>query len=258
MFARPIFSTSERDAGRIVSVAKLEKDGAKNLPRAAAALPLSGGRRERQKRKTLEKIVRAARILFERKGFDATTTQEIAERADIGTGTLFNYAKTKEDLLLMVFREEMHVVVRDAFATLPGKDSLLDQLVHYFGSFIVYHQRDVGIAQALIRQLSSVNTPEQREKNQQFVRDLIGRIADMVREAQARGEVRADVPPLILAHNLFAIYYRLLENWLGEYITVEQYADRIRRGLELQLVLRRGQASLAPSTAPRAKIAARR
>jgi AcrR family transcriptional regulator len=241
-----------------VIVAKSAKGSVSSIASASAA-PLPGGRRERQKRKTQEKIVRAARALFERKGFEATTTQEIAERADIGAGTLFNYAKTKEDLLLMVFREEMRVVVQNAFATLPRKGSLLDKLVYYFECFVEYHRRDVGIAQALIRQLSSVNTPEQREKNREFVRELIGCIAAMVQDAQARGELRSDGPPLMLAHNLFAIYYRLLENWLGEYISLEQFSDRIRRGLELQLSgLRSGPAAFSSATASKPKISARR
>jgi TetR/AcrR family transcriptional regulator, cholesterol catabolism regulator len=68
------------------------------------------------------------------------------------------------------------------------------------------------------------------------VRALINRIADMVREAQSRGELRTDVPPMILAHNLFALYYRLLENWVEQYITLDQYNERIRRALDLQLV----------------------
>jgi AcrR family transcriptional regulator len=116
------------------------------------------GRRERQKRRTLEKIIRAAGTLFERKGFEGTTTQEITERADIGTGTLFNYAKTKEELLLVVFRDEMRPIVEHAFATLPKKGSLLDKLIYYFDCFIAYHKRDIELAQVLIRELSSVHS----------------------------------------------------------------------------------------------------
>jgi len=195
----------------------------------------SEGRRERKKRRTLQRIIRAARSLFERKGFEAATTQEIAERADIGTGTLFNYAKTKEELLLMVFRDDMMPLVESAFATAPKQAPLLDQIVHYFDRFIAYHRRDIKIAKVLIRELSSVHSPEQREKNREFVRFLVGKIADLVRAAQAQGKLRTDVPPLTLAHNLFAVYYRLLENWLGEYITLDQYERRIRQALELQL-----------------------
>lgn len=60
------------------------------------------GRRERNKRDKLERIIAAARELFDANGVDAVTTQQIADRADIGTGTLFLYAKSKSELLLMV------------------------------------------------------------------------------------------------------------------------------------------------------------
>ena len=60
------------------------------------------GRRERNKQAKLERITAAARELFAEHGVDEVTTQQIAEKADIGTGTLFLYAKTKGELLLLV------------------------------------------------------------------------------------------------------------------------------------------------------------
>lgn len=60
------------------------------------------GRRERNKQAKLDRIVAAARELFFEHGVDEVTTQQIADKADIGTGTLFLYAKSKGELLLMV------------------------------------------------------------------------------------------------------------------------------------------------------------
>jgi TetR/AcrR family transcriptional regulator len=60
------------------------------------------GRRERNKRDKLDRITAAARELFAQHGVDEVTTQQIADRADIGTGTLFLYAKSKGELLLLV------------------------------------------------------------------------------------------------------------------------------------------------------------
>jgi AcrR family transcriptional regulator len=60
------------------------------------------GRRERNKQAKLVRITAAASELFAEHGVDEVTTQQIAEKADIGTGTLFLYAKTKGELLLMV------------------------------------------------------------------------------------------------------------------------------------------------------------
>jgi AcrR family transcriptional regulator len=60
------------------------------------------GRRERNKQAKLERIVAAASELFAERGVDEVTTQQIADAADIGTGTLFLYARTKGELLLLV------------------------------------------------------------------------------------------------------------------------------------------------------------
>ena len=48
---------------------------------------------------TRERILRAARRLFAQKGYDATTTRDIARAAEIASGTLFNYFPTKEAIV---------------------------------------------------------------------------------------------------------------------------------------------------------------
>jgi AcrR family transcriptional regulator len=57
------------------------------------------GRRERNKQQKLDRITAAASELFAEYGVEEVTTQQIADKADIGTGTLFLYAKTKGELL---------------------------------------------------------------------------------------------------------------------------------------------------------------
>lgn len=62
----------------------------------------SPGRRERNKQQKLDRITAAASELFAEHGVEEVTTQQIADKADIGTGTLFLYAKSKGELLLLV------------------------------------------------------------------------------------------------------------------------------------------------------------
>ncbi|QIV86519.1 TetR/AcrR family transcriptional regulator [Glutamicibacter mishrai] len=69
-------------------------------------VPQPVGRRERNKQEKLARITQAASELFAKYGVDEVTTQQIAQAADIGTGTLFLYAKTKGELLLLV--QNMH------------------------------------------------------------------------------------------------------------------------------------------------------
>ena len=49
----------------------------------------------------------AALGLFQTKGFDAATTKEIARKAGIAEGTVFNYFRTKDDIALHFFEMEV-------------------------------------------------------------------------------------------------------------------------------------------------------
>ncbi|MFL5998005.1 MAG: TetR/AcrR family transcriptional regulator [Streptomyces sp.] len=64
------------------------------------------GRRERAKKDKIERIMAAARELFAEHGVNGVTTQQIAERADVAIGTLYLYAATKAELLIMVQNEK--------------------------------------------------------------------------------------------------------------------------------------------------------
>ncbi|MBE1573659.1 TetR/AcrR family transcriptional regulator [Amycolatopsis roodepoortensis] len=58
------------------------------------------GLRERKKWRTRKVLIETAYRLFERQGYDLTTTAEIAAAAEVSTATFFNHFATKEDLLL--------------------------------------------------------------------------------------------------------------------------------------------------------------
>ena len=60
------------------------------------------GRRERAKAEKRARILAAARALFEERGFERTSMSEVARAADVAEGTVFQYAATKVELLMMV------------------------------------------------------------------------------------------------------------------------------------------------------------
>lgn len=58
------------------------------------------GLRERKKIKTRTAIRDATYALIKEQGYDATTVEQIAERAEVSPSTVFRYFPTKEDIVL--------------------------------------------------------------------------------------------------------------------------------------------------------------
>ena len=81
-------------------------------PTQAPPAQATVGRRARNKADKQERIFEAASALFTGHGYSAVTTQMIADLADVGTGTLFRYASSKAELLMMVMNEQMRLDTR--------------------------------------------------------------------------------------------------------------------------------------------------
>lgn len=64
-----------------------------------AAHPQKRGLRELKKQRTRETILKAAFELFDKRGYADTTLDDIAEAAEVSTGTLFAYFPTKDEIL---------------------------------------------------------------------------------------------------------------------------------------------------------------
>lgn len=87
--------------------------------------PPEPGRRELNKADKRRRIRAAARELFAERGYSSVTTQEVADLAEVGTGTLFRYARSKGELLCMVANEDFTPMVESAPDTSDPVEDLL-------------------------------------------------------------------------------------------------------------------------------------
>ncbi|MCB1270172.1 MAG: TetR family transcriptional regulator [Microthrixaceae bacterium] len=85
------------------------------------------GLRERKKLQRRAAIEAAALDLFEEHGFDGTTTEQIAARADIAPRTFFSYFATKEDVVLADYAQRLDRIVEE-LARRPAGESPWDAL----------------------------------------------------------------------------------------------------------------------------------
>lgn len=111
------------------------------------------GRRERNKRDKLERIIAAASELFDAYGVDAVTTQQIADKADIGTGTLFLYAKSKSELLLLVQNSSYVAALAEGKAAAATKPQILDAVLAIIRPIVECNRVHVDNGRSYLREL---------------------------------------------------------------------------------------------------------
>jgi AcrR family transcriptional regulator len=196
---------------------------------------VSGNRRAQKKEEKRARLRDAAFHLFSTRGYDATTTKQIAEAAGVASGTLFLYARDKADLLFLVFHERLGRALDDGLRTLPSDAPLLEAFVHLFGGFFRVYAEAPEVARAFVKELPGADGPN-AAKVDQLTFALLHHLAGLVQRAQGRDELASDVPPALLARNAFAAYFMALLGWLRGYSTLEEALEpNLRDALALML-----------------------
>jgi len=103
-------------------------------PMTAARSPYSSpadrpqlGLRERKKIKTREAIRAATYGLIKEQGYDATTIEQIADRAEVSPSTVFRYFPTKEDIVLT---DEYDPLMAEELRARPAGESWIESVRH--------------------------------------------------------------------------------------------------------------------------------
>jgi AcrR family transcriptional regulator len=195
--------------------------------------PVEGGRRERNKRDKLARVVAAAREAFGRDGFEGANMRDVAAAAGIGAGTLFLYARTKEDLLVLVFRRELDPVIDAGFVDGPETD-LLAQLIHCFRPITEYHARNLMLGRPFLKDLIFVSEAH-AEEVKDFVARWNRRVAGLVDRAKERGEIRPGVSSPLLARCARQLFLCNLRFWVAGHVTREKHEAEVAAAFKLLL-----------------------
>jgi len=150
-----------------------------------------GTRREQAKGETRRIIRQAAYSLFEEKGYEKSTMRELASRAGVGLGTIFQHFSSKSMLLISIFDEEMRQVVENAIGSVPPS-GLKDQLHHLVSHVFEFYARRVRLSRVLIKEIifmEGEGTENLRKLEMEYLEKLTG----IFKKAVDRGELRQSI-----------------------------------------------------------------
>jgi len=89
---------------------------------------------EQAKQESRARILEKSAEIFTSKGFDATTTRDIAQASGLGTGTLFNYFPSKETLAMTMVAEALGQGRDDYRRRCSGAEDLNEELFLFIAS----------------------------------------------------------------------------------------------------------------------------
>lgn len=187
------------------------------------------GRRERNKLDKLERITAAAAELFADRGVDDVTTQEIADRADIGTGTLFLYAKTKGELLLLVQNSAYAIALEQGRADAASAEGVLPGVLAVVRPVVECNRKQIDNGRTYLREIV-FGDPE--EPHHREALSLTMQTEQLIAEVIAgRGRVPAETAAT-LAHVVSAIMFISMAATVNAGRSIDEIVDEIAAQVE--------------------------
>jgi AcrR family transcriptional regulator len=179
-------------------------------------------RRDPRRERTPQRLVAAARVVFERDGFHDARLADVTKEAGVSTGTLYNYFQSKEEL----FRAVMQGVLDDLTERSAGEH--LDNVVPLDGglpgdpvrgiieanrSYVAGYRRNARLM-SLLSQVAE-RDPEVQAIGLAIREQFEARISRAVARWQAQGLAYSDLDPVYTANALAYMVDRFLAEWVA-------------------------------------------
>ena len=157
-----------------------------------------------------QQILTAAFSCFARDGFHGTTMKDICEEADLSPGAVYNYFDGKDDIIRAHAegsQDSLDALSEGIDRDQPAPQVLAD-FVERLGAFVEQPgDAEAGGHQARVRLWGeALSVPEIHELLENNQNDFVDHVAEMVREGQDDGTIRADLDAEAFARALMAFH----------------------------------------------------
>jgi AcrR family transcriptional regulator len=208
------------------------------------------GIRQKRRAKTQAAILRATAALITKKGFAETSVEDIARRAEVGVGTVYNYFGSKNALLLALMQRDTEDLLKGGEAVLAQSgekpESVLTDL------FWVYAHGFLGrYERKMLREVFAVAFYQPEELGRELTRldyQLMGQVGRLIERFQRHGVLKESLPVEPAALVLYAAFAIAVIMYL-QY--EEMSLDSVRAQIALSIGLILGDWKTTSPPAPR-------
>jgi AcrR family transcriptional regulator len=173
-----------------------------------------------------QQIIDAAYRCFARKGFHQATMREIYEEAKLSPGAVYHYFPSKDAIIQASFEFDYQRSL-DVFEAATASDDPLNALAELIGFFFrgLEGAAELGAGRVNVQGWGeALVNPPLRETLQRVMTHYLGALTQIVRQAQARGQLDSSLDPHAFGRILLSLYYGLeLQKALDPAVEVAAY-----------------------------------
>lgn len=159
-------------------------------------------RREKKREETRQQILNAAARLFSKHGYENSSVDQIAEEADVAKGTLYYNFKSKEEIVLALRHQSFDILLQQAITEAEQGQPPLVVIEHFLICQSAWAEEHKDLARVLYGQgpIFPKPAPGKNAAGMPAPPPFFHVFANLVRAAQANGELRPDLDPDFIAH----------------------------------------------------------
>jgi TetR/AcrR family transcriptional regulator, fatty acid metabolism regulator protein len=148
------------------------------------------------------RILQSAMRIFASKGFFGAKVSDIAEDAGVADGTIYLYFRSKDDLLISLFEEQMERVNSELLRAMEGSARAPEKLRSFIFAYMDLVAKNRHAAEVITIELRQSAKFMKEYRNPRFA-EFLKLLAGVIDEGQRRGELKADMPAPLAARALF-------------------------------------------------------
>ncbi len=167
------------------------------------------------KKKDLRKrqILQAAVEVFGNSNFQSAGISEIAQRANIAEGTIYQYFKNKEDLFFSIPAEKTETFCEELDLHLEGIHDVLNKIRKLTWFYLYFFKTNPEYARILMLEMR-VNRSFFKCKTFDKVAMFNNKVLDLILEGQQQGLIRGDVDGRVIREQLMGFLEHRVTGWL--------------------------------------------
>lgn len=193
------------------------------------------GTRAEKKQMLRNKIIEAAKVVFQEQGYENTTIEQIAKQAEVGLGTAYNYFKSKEELYILSMAEK----VAESEMEVDINEINSEDVASYVADVIIKQLKKMNYVNKKVWKTAIPFIFNGLKQDTSFFKEIVkadfqfmDRIRDLLNDLISKSLLPMDFKVDLVVDLIFSnVLYQLMLYMYQDDITFEAAIENIRSGI---------------------------